>query len=136
MFEKENNVKGNKKTIIIAIIVEVVVLAIAGVAIISMNKNNEPQIGQDKTIKLYNELTKKEKYNFNTFLNEENKLYYSKDKDTAYVDTIYEGEKSKFVVKDGNSYLLDDEDKVYYTYKNNEMDLKKIGDDCQTFFRC
>ena len=126
MFEKENNVKGNKKTIIIAIIVAVVVLAIAGVAIISMNKNNETQIGQDKTIKLYNELTKKEKYNFNTFLNEENKLYYSKDKDTAYVDTIYEGEESKFVVKDGNSYLLDDEDKVYYTYKNNEMDLKKI----------
>lgn len=126
MFEKENNVKGNKKTIIIAIIAAVVVLAIAGVAIFAINNNEGAQVGQDKTIKLYNELTKKEKYNFNTFLNEENKLYYSKDKDTAYVDTIYEGEESKFVVKDGNSYLLDDEYKVYYTYKNNEMDLKKI----------
>lgn len=126
MFEKENNVKGNKKTIIIAIIAAVVVLAIAGVAIISMNKNDEPQIGQDKTIKLYDELTKKGKYNFNIFLNEENKMNYSKDEKVAYVDTTFEGEESKYVIKDGNSYLINDEDMVYYTYHNNEMDLRKI----------
>ena len=126
MFEKENNVKGNKKTIIIAIIAAVVVLAIAGVAIISMNKNDEPHIGQDKTIKLYDELTKKGKYNFNIFLNEENKMNYSKDEKVAYVDTTFEGEESKYVIKDGNSYLINDEDMVYYTYHNNEMDLRKI----------
>lgn len=126
MLKNENNLKDNKKTIIIACIAVIVILAIAGVAIYSMNKIEESQTGQDKTIKLYDELTKKGKYNFNTFLNEKNKMYYSKGEKVAYVDTTFEGGESKYVIKDGNSYLLDDEDNVYYTYHNNEIDLRKI----------
>lgn len=132
MFEKENNIKENKKTIIIAVIAVVVVLAIAGITILFMNKKGEqPEIGQNRTLKLYDELISKGAYTFNTFLNEKNKMYYSKKEKVAYIDTIYEGDESKYVIKDGNSYLIDDEDKVFYTYHNNEIDLRKIEDELE-----
>ena len=54
------------------------------------------------------------------------KEIYAKSVDSAYIDTIYDGEESKFVIKDGNSYLLNDKNKIYYTYQNNEMELNKV----------
>lgn len=126
MLKNEKNIKNNKKAIIIACIVAVVILAIAGIVIWRINKNEGPQVGQSKTIKLYEELIQKGKYNFNTFLNEENKVFYSKGEKEAYLDSTFEGRESKYVIKNGNSYLLNDEDMVFYTYHNNEMGLRKI----------
>lgn len=124
-------VKSHKKTIIIAIIAIIAVLAVAGVTALSMSKKDEPEIGQNKTIKLYDELTKKGTYTFNTFLDDENKMYYSKKENVAYTDIVFEDEESKYVVKDGNTYLLDDEDKTYYSFNNNEMYLNKIEEELE-----
>lgn len=136
MFKKNNIEKGNiiknkKKNIIIAIIAILVIVSIAGATVFLLNNNNEPEVGQDRTIKLYDELISKGTYTFNTFLDENNKMYYSKSQKVAYIDTIYEGEESEYVVKDGNSYLINDEDEIYYTYHNNEIDLRKIEEELE-----
>ena len=123
MFKLNKNI--NKKTILIVSITIIAVIIICGLITIFMN-NNVSEVSDGKTIKLYEILKDKKTYNFSTIFDEKNKMYYSKNNNTAYVDTIYDGEESKFIVKDGNSYLLDDKNKVYYTYQNNEMDLNKI----------
>lgn len=124
--DKIEGTKSNKKIILISSIAAIAVILVIGLVILTMNNGNKDEVAEGKTIKLYESLEKKGTYSFSTTLDEQNKMYYAKENDTAYVDTIYEGEESKFVVRDGNSYLLNDEDKVYYTYQNNEMDLRKI----------
>lgn len=76
--------------------------------------------------KLYSELKEKQTYSFRTILDEKNEVYYAKKNDAAYIDTTYQGEASKFIIKDGSSYLLLDAEKIYYTYQNNETDLEKV----------
>ena len=77
---------------------------------------------------MYNTLTDKKEYSFSFTLDDNNKLYYAKSGDTAYTDTTYNGSESKYVIKDGNSYLLMDESKKYYTYANNTIDLNLVID--------
>lgn len=80
-----------------------------------------------KVNKLYSELKEEKAFSFTTTLDEKNKVYYAKKNNMAYIDTTYQGKESKFIIKDGNSYLLVDDQKVYYTYQNNETDLEKIS---------
>ena len=116
-----------KKIILITVISIILIVSIVGLTIFLVNKNNSVESSNGlKTAKLYDELKNKNEYSFTTTLDEDNKMYYAKNNDTAYIDTIYENDESKFIVRDGNSYLLNDSDKVYYTYKNNETDLRKI----------
>lgn len=115
-----------KKIILIAVISIILIVSIVGVTIFLVNKNNSVESNDLKTAKLYDDLKSKSAYSFTITLDENNKMYYAKNNDTAYIDTLYESDESKFIVRDGNSYLLNDSDKVYYTYKNNETDLKKI----------
>ena len=59
-----------------------------------------------------------------------NEFYYAKNGQTAYTSTKTEDQDmiSKYIIRDGNSYLILDDQKTYYTYKNNEIDLNKITD--------
>lgn len=113
-----------KKKIIVIIIIAIVALLLITGLIYFIVLNNTTNVS--KVNKLYLELKEKPKYSFTTTLNEENKTFYAKKDNTAYINTIYDGEESKFIIKDGNTHLLVDEDKRYYTYANNETDLEKI----------
>lgn len=120
-----------KKKVIITIVAIILVLTIMGGLIwwIGTNKKekkNSP-IGNDSKInQLYIELTEKHTYSFTMTLDEQNTSFYAKKDNMAYVDTIYQGKQSKILIKDGNTYLLVEDQKNYYTYQNNEVDLNKI----------
>ena len=43
------------------------------------------------------------------------------------MDTKYNGSETKYIIKDGNSYLIKDSDKRYYTYTNNNIDLDLVS---------
>lgn len=118
--------KINKKIILISIIAIIVIAFIIGTPIFLSGNSNQSEVEENKTAKLYEVLKNKSTYSFTTTLDEDNKMYYAKGQKVAYIDTIYKGEESKFIVRDGNSYLINDEDECYYTYQNNELDLKKI----------
>lgn len=120
-----------KKKIILIIIAIILVLAIiAGVIyFIEKGKTTENTVldgSESRVSKLCSELKEEKAFSFITTLDEQNKIYYAKKDNTAYIDTIYQGKESKFIIKDGNSYLLLDDQKVYYTYQNNETDLEKV----------
>ena len=120
-----------KKKIILIIVAIILVLAIIeGLAYFIGFRTKAENTTLDgitsKINKLYSELNGKQKFSFTTTLNDQNKTYYAKKDNTAYLDSIYQGKQTKFVIKDGNSYLLLDNQKVYYTYQNNETNLEKI----------
>ena len=117
---------GNKKRIVlISVIAIVVVILIAGLMwyFISKEKSEEDILRLNQ---LYETLQSKNSYSFTTTLNDNNKMYYATLENKAYIDTIYKGIESKFIIKEGNSYLLMDDAKTYYTYQNNETDLNKV----------
>ena len=118
-----------KKIIIISVVSIIVIALIVALAILLVNnsKNNgESSTNSTKIAKLYNESSNEQSFSFTTTIDENNKEIYAKNNNTAYTDTIYDGEESKFIIRDGNSYLLRDSDKIYYTYQNNEVDLNKV----------
>ena len=113
----------NKKTIVIIIAV-IAVIAILGVSLFFINKNtSKTGTTSNKLENLYENLKQNQSYSFTATLDDNNKMTYEKNDGKAYTDTIYDGTESKFIIKDGNSYLLIDDQKAYYTYANNDIDL-------------
>lgn len=121
-----------KKIIIISVVSLVIIALIVGLIIFFVNRNNNVGEGgttpanSTKMAKLYSNLSNEEVFSFTTVKDENNREIYAKSNNAAYTDTIYDGEESKYIIKDGNSYLLKDDDKVYYTYQNNEINLNKV----------
>lgn len=119
-----------KKKIILIIAIVILVLAIITGLIYWIGKERTGNTVLDGTTskvnKLYTELKEKKAFSFTTTLDEQNEVYYAKKDNVAYIETNYQGEKSKFIIKEGNSYLLVDDQKTYYTYQNNETNLDKI----------
>lgn len=111
-----------KKIILISVINVILVALIIGAIFIITNQQNK----NDRVLNLYNSLNEKSQYNISMIIDENNKIDYSKKGDMAYIESIYKGDKSKYIIKGGNTYLLKDEDKKYYTYMNNETELTKI----------
>ncbi|MFQ7075026.1 MAG: hypothetical protein ACLRQZ_01365 [Clostridia bacterium] len=125
MSETKATNKQKKKILIILIVIILIIACCGGIALYmtQTDTKNENYFGVQK---LYEELKSKESYSFITTLDNNNKMYYAKQQNKAYIETIYDGSESKFIIKDGNSYLMMDDSKTYYTYKNNEIDLNKI----------
>lgn len=115
-----------KKKTRLVLVVAVMIIAIVMGWVWYLLEKGDTQEGISKVSKLYETLQAKNTYSFTTTLNNENQMFYAKQGNKAYTDTIYNGSESKFIIKDGNSYLLMDERKVYYTYANNETDLNKV----------
>ena len=120
-----------KKIILISVIAVVIILITIGVIwyLVANNKSessNSP-IGASGINELYETLQAKDVFSFElTTLDGNNKMYYAKSGNSAYTDTIYNGTESKYVIKDGNSYLLKADTKTYYTYNNNSANLNKV----------
>lgn len=117
-----------KKIIILSVLIIIFLMIIEGLVFwLGFSQKNTIEGQNSKVAKLYNELQEKQTYSFTTTLNDENLVFYAKKDNKAFIKTIYQGNETKFLIKDGNSYLLLDDEKVYYTYQNNETDLEKIS---------
>lgn len=123
--------KNKKKIVLISGIAIIVVILIAGLIwyFVSKEKGEEDILRLNQ---LYETLQSKNSYSFTTTLNDNNKMYYATLENKAYIDTTYKGTESKFIIRDGNSYLIMDDAKTYYTYNNNETDLNKIEIELET----
>lgn len=120
----------NKKTILIVIAIIVVVAIIGGIVYwfksANRNEGSVSEKGNSKLSQTYAELQSKQTFSFKTTLDNKNSTYYAKKDGAAYIDKDYQGQNSEYLIKDGNTYLLLDDRKIYYTYKNNETDLEKV----------
>ena len=119
----------SKKKLVILLIIMIISLIMIGGFIywISKNRKDDSEVNKSKIAQLNAQLQEKQTYSFTTTLDENNSTFYAKKDKTAYINTKYKSDETKFVIKDGNSYLLVDDEKVYYTYKNNETNLEKIS---------
>ena len=128
----------NKKQRIILIVVAVIVaLIIIGTLIyfIEFANKTESEETLDATYEyenskindLYTQLEQQQTFSFTTTdLEKGSKEFYAKNGEKAYVETVKNNKKTQFIIRDGNSYLLSQNSKKYYTYENNSADLNKI----------
>ena len=118
----------NKKIILITII-SIIAIILIGTLIyfLFINTNNTNNIAKNSKLEKINEkINQSGKYSI-SIEGDKNKIYYSKNDNMAYTDSEYDGQNSKFLVKDGNTYLIQDDTKRYFTYTNNEIDLTKYS---------
>lgn len=118
-----------KKISLIVVAIVLILAIIAGLVWwIGVEKKQEGTVEEktSKIEKLHSKLIEKQTYGITTTLDNENAIYYAKKDNKAYNETTRNGKKSKFIVKDGNSYLVVDDQQAYYTYQNNETDLNKV----------
>ena len=114
----------NKRIIIVAGVIALVAI-IAIILFFTLKGNNEN--GQASKLNAYYERLKDTStYSFSVSLDDKNNISYQKQSNKAYVNTNYQGINSKYIIRDGNTYLIRDNDKVYYTYSNNETELYMI----------
>ena len=114
----------NKKIIIVASVIAVVAI-IAIILFFTIKGNNENE-QVSKLNAYYERLKDASTYSFSVSLDDQNNILYQKQSNKAYVNTNYKGINSKYIIRDGNTYLIRDDDKVYYTYSNNETELYMI----------
>ena len=125
IFAEEDGKK--TKIILISVIAVVLVILIAvGIWFFTRSNGENGQNSNDKLSKLYETLQNKDSYSYTSTLDDNNQFYYAKYDGKAYTKTNYNGNESVFLIRDGNSYLIRDTSKTYYTYANNEIDLYKI----------
>ena len=123
--QKIKDLLKNKKIILIIVITLIIITMIVGLlGYFVVKEKNDEQVS--KINKLYETLKDKTSYSFEAKIDDNNKIYYANSENKAYINTIYNEIGSKFIIKDGNTYLILDDMKTYYTYKNNETDLEKI----------
>lgn len=121
-----------KKVIIISVVTVAIIALIVGIVCFlafaknGKDDNNSDEQQTNKVSNLYENLKAKDTYSFTTTLDDKNKELYAKGNNAAYTESVYDGKLSKYVIKDGNSYLIRDESEEYYTYSNNQTDLNKI----------
>ena len=121
------NMEKKKKIITISVIAIVIVLVIGTIAVIVLNQANKKE---DKKViigELYNQIQENDKYTIETTLDDNNKMYYAKSGNMAYLYSITNGDELKLLVRDGNTYLIKDDEQIYYTYQNNETELSRIA---------
>lgn len=126
MSEPKKDKPQKKKIICIIIAVIIVIAIIIGIIWYAFSKGKSEENTTFGVDKLYERLQSKGTYSVTMTADDNNKMHYEKTEDKAYIDTFYDDSESKFIVKDGNAYLLIDEDKEYYKYENNDTDLTMI----------
>lgn len=129
LFQGGRQMSKKKKVILIIGIVILALAIIIGIIYWIGNERRDSVVldgSASKVNKLCFELEEKQAYSFRTTLDKQNEIYYAKKNDVAYIETTYQGETSKLIIKNGNSYLLSDDEKIYYTYQNNETNLEKV----------
>ena len=118
----------NKKIILITVI-SIIAIILIGTLIyfLFIKDDNTNNIAKNSKLEKINEkINQNEKYSI-SIEGDKNKIYYSKNDNMAYTDSEYEGQNTEFLVKDGNTYLIQDDTKRYFTYTNNEIDLTKYS---------
>lgn len=115
-----------KKIVLISVIAIIVIAIVVGTICYFVPTKEKKEVETSKLNQVYETLQGKNSYSFTTTLDDNNKMYYAKQDDKAYTDTTYQGDTSKFIIRDGNSYLILEDREVYYTYANNETDLNKV----------
>ncbi len=122
----------NKKLIIGIISVLVIIAIIIAIVMLTNNggKESNTQIGKsygiDSLEEVYNKLQDTKNYSFNTKLNDENYKNTSRNNDSLKIEIADEGKNQTYIVKNENTYFLNEKTKKYYEYNDNTSMLNDL----------
>lgn len=120
------------KKIILISVIAVIIIALIGGAIwyFTAGKNNNLAPEEEGKLNLqefYNNLSSKDSYSFKLTLDDKNSSYFAKQSDDkSYYEVTIDGKTSKYLMSDGNTYYIVDDQKAYFTYQNNMTYLNKM----------
>lgn len=117
-----------KKIILITIITIIIIVAIVGIIILINNQTqtNNEQNEKTKTSQLYEKISNAKEMTFTQTLDDNNKTLIAIRNNNGYKEVTTNGRTKKYIVKDKNTYYLDETDKKYYVYQNNDTILTEI----------
>lgn len=119
-----------KKAILITLIAIIIIVVTVGIIIFSNNQTktstNNEQNDKSKTSQLYEKISNAKEVTFTKTLDDNNKISIAIKNDNGYKEVLTNGRTKKYIVKDGDTYYLDETDKKYYVYQNNDAILTEI----------
>lgn len=117
-----------KKIILITIITIIIIVAIVGIIILINNQTqtNNEQNEKTKTSQLYEKISNAKEMTFTQTLDDNNKIFIAIRNNNGYKEVTTNGRTKKYIVKDNNTYYLDETDQKYYVYQNNDTILTEI----------
>jgi len=125
----------NKRKKIILIVALITIVAVIGIFSYfciknirnrDIEKNNTNKSENIRTSQLYNKIEESKEITFKKTLDENNKIIIVLKDNNGYKEVISNGNVRKYVVKDGDTYYLDESNKKYYKYQSNDMILTEI----------
>lgn len=125
-----------KRKIIILIIILILAIVIGAVFIFSYFQNQEKQndtstqtsINSLKPTlsKIYEKMLQEEIYTFSLTLDENNKTITTRNGNNARIDFYQNGVHTTDIIKDGSTYRLIHNDKQYFEYPSNTIELTNL----------
>mgnify|MGYP004624064973 CR=1 FL=1 len=123
----------NKKKIILIAIIAIIVIAIIIGAIVLVNNQTKNNQGETTQIsKLYEQISNVKEMTFSQTIDNNNKIVTAIKNNNGYKEVTANGKTRKYIVKDNNTYYLDETEKIYYTYQNNDTILTEIKEKFET----
>lgn len=115
-----------KKNIILIVVSIIVLAIIVGIfVLVTKNKNTENQ-ENTLTYKLYEKINEVNEISYTRTIDDNNKITIMVKGDKAYKEIVLDGNTKKYIVEGKDTFYLDDIEKKYYKYENNDEILYEI----------
>ncbi len=124
----------NKKNIMILTTIMLIVIVLVVIFLFIGNKQNKidtEKIDNTKTSEVYDKIVQTDKIKLVRTVDNSNKVTTIIDGEMAYKEIIKNGIKTKYIVKNGNTYYIDDRSKRYFEYQNNTTILNEIKNELE-----
>lgn len=117
--------KSKKNIVLIVISIILLAIVIGAIVLVIKNKNTNNQ-ENTLTSKLCKKISEANEISYKRTIDENNKITVIVKGDKAYKEVISDGNTTKYIVKNGNTFYLDDGEKKYYKYENNDEILTEV----------
>lgn len=117
--------KSKKNIVLIVISIILLAIVIGAIVLVIKNKNTNNQ-ENTLTSKLCKKISEANEISYKRTIDENNKITVIVKGDKAYKEVISDGNTTKYIVKNGNTFYLDDDEKKYYKYENNDEILTEV----------
>lgn len=117
--------KSKKNIVLIVISIILLAIVIGAIVLVIKNKNTNNQ-ENTLTSKLCKKISEANEISYKRTIDENNKITVIVKGDKAYKEVISDGNTTKYIVKNGNIFYLDDDEKKYYKYENNDEILTEV----------
>lgn len=118
--------KSKKNIILITIAIIVILVIVAGIIIFTTKNKKEENKESTMTSELCQKITKANEIAYTKTIDENNKITIIVKGNEAYKEITLEGKTKRYIVKNGDTYYLDDSEKKYYKYQSNDEILTEI----------